>query len=74
MAMEFIAKMPHSAIVNSKHPVGRDSVKKMKATDFIVDKVMDGIANAIALQAVEKTSLRLSKKTCQRQKTSCRPW
>jgi hypothetical protein len=37
-------KQPSAAIVSSQHPVGRDSAKKIKATEFVVDKVAQGIA------------------------------
>jgi len=41
-------KQPSVAIISSQCPVCRDSAKKMKTTEFVVDKVTQGIANAIA--------------------------
>lgn len=39
-------KLPSSTIVNSDRPTGRDSAKKHKATQFVVEKVTEGVAGA----------------------------
>lgn len=43
--------MTQARLVSSQSPMGRDSAKKMKATMFVVDKVAQGIAKAIALNS-----------------------
>ena len=42
-------KLPSAAVVNSERPVGRDSAKKKKATDFVVEKVSEGISKAMGV-------------------------
>ena len=51
-------KLLSSAIINSIRPVGRDSAKKAKETDFVVNKVTEGIAKAIAPANVGTSSLK----------------
>lgn len=41
-------KQPSAALASSQHPMGRDSAKKIKVTEFVVDKVAQGIFKAIA--------------------------
>ena len=44
-------KQPSAAIVSSQYPVGRVIIaKKIRPTEFVVDKVAQGIAKAIAPQ------------------------
>ena len=54
---EMSRKQPSYASVNSQRPVGRDSAKKAKATDFIVDKVTEGVAKAIVPDTTRVDSL-----------------
>lgn len=51
-------KFPSSSIVNSDRPTGRDSAKKSKATDFVIEKVSEGVAMAVASQGSSVTSLK----------------
>ena len=57
-AMSSSQKFPSSSIVNSERPTGRDSAKKSKATDFVIEKVSEGVAMAVASQGTSVTSLK----------------
>ena len=45
--MSSTRKQPSSAIVKSKGPIGRDSAKKKKTTEFVIEKVMQEIVKAM---------------------------
>ena len=49
-------KQPSAAIVSSQCPVGREGAKKMKAREFVIDKVARGIAKAIAPQTPQSVN------------------
>ena len=51
-------KFPSAAIADRERPGGRDGAKKAKATDFVVDKVTEGVAKAIAQPSDSSSSLR----------------
>ncbi len=49
-------KIPSTAVVQSERPRGRDSSKKMKATEFVVQKVTEGVTNAYLSTSQESTN------------------
>jgi hypothetical protein len=52
-AVESSQKHPSAASVNSQCPVGCDSAKKVKTTDFIIDKVVESVAKAITPETTQ---------------------
>ncbi len=51
-------KFPSSTVVQSDRPIGRDSAKKSKATEFVIDKVTEGVASALGTHATPSVSLK----------------
>ena len=45
-ALNYSQKLPSTAVVQSERPRGRDSTKKIKATEFVIQKVTEGITSA----------------------------
>ena len=51
-------KLPSSAVVHSDKPIGQDNAKKTKATEFVINKVTEVIASAIATHETPTSSLK----------------
>jgi len=50
--------LPSSAVVHSNRPIGSDSAKKTKATEFVIDKVTEGVTSALGIHAPPSASLK----------------
>jgi hypothetical protein len=55
-ALNYSQKLPSTAVVQSERPRGRDSTKKIKATEFVIQKVTEGINSAYHTTSQETTN------------------
>ena len=44
--------------MQSDRPIGQDSAKNSKATEFVIDKVTEGVASALGTHAPPSVSLK----------------
>ena len=63
VSLDSSQKFPSAIIADHEWPVSRDSAKKAKSTDFVIDKVTEAVTDAVAPSNVGMSSLKTIKDT-----------